>query len=463
MTGAAGLAVLLALVAVGISVFTGDGQSWAVKPVWSSELTALGPPIVVGESAIVLQQVGNDGSMGPIVKIAALDPATGRERWSAPASFFRPGGFERAVPLVVDDGETVVWLKPSSTSVESPVSMVAADADTGKERWKYTKPLTGWSPPRLCQGESAICLLVEQEAGPPTRLVLDARTGGVRGETPFWQESYLDEVGDNLLSSDRGITAVAEDGTERWTKPAAAMFGETATGLLFLGLESVRQNDVYVASVRHGIDSVYLERDPSRRIDQADMRVTAGFNATTGERLWTQPGATMGCPGIPFDPDHPARCVYRGALRSTRVDPLGMEDYGVTLEGFDLATGRTTWSWDAGDALVLLGLTETELESQGQARDTVQRVGDSRYVLRLRGETTVLDLDRGPVSAEPPATGWCLAQSTNWSGVGWPYPCTVDGSDATPPSPVGSGGAFAGGHYVWLDKDGRIQGGALGR
>ncbi|MBL7498131.1 PQQ-binding-like beta-propeller repeat protein [Frankia sp. CNm7] len=465
---AAALAVLLAMVAVGVVLSARDRGPMAVGPVWSGELVSFMAPAAAGGSAIVLLRTGEDDRGTPITRIAALDPATGRERWSEPARVFSASTAEPFYPLVAEDGATVVWVRPLSADDANGMSVVAADADTGEQRWSYGQRIRVSSPPLLCQEESAICLVSGDGTGPSTRTVLDLGTGEVRVETQFRDGPYFEEIGENLFWSREGsrpdvvsrLTAVADDGTERWTKPTTETFGETAGGLMLFNFETTRQDDVYVAVAHHAFGGIYLERDPSRRIDEADRNIMVGLSAATGERLWTRPGATLGCVGIPFDPDHPVRCVFRGAYRG-EVGLEGPADYGVTLEGFDLETGRATWSWDAGNALVLLGMSETRLVGLGQAGDAVQRVGDTHYALRLRGETVVLDLARGLVSGEPPATGWCTSYNPGY--IKWPYPCALDQSDAAPPAPAEPGGALVGDHYVWLDKGGRVHGGAIAR
>ncbi|WP_041258605.1 outer membrane protein assembly factor BamB family protein [Pseudofrankia inefficax] len=452
----AGLVVQLALIGTGIGVAvvaTRDRGPETVGQAWSSDLVALGKPVAARGSVLVFSSTDEN----LVDRIAALDPATGRARWTAPASISRiEGDLGQFTPLVVDNGATVVWLTPAGA--DDTVSVVAADAATGERRWSYGEDLSVASSPRVCENGSAICLVAaaDDDAGPLSKVVLDARSGRVRLEAPLRIGSDTREVGDDLVLSgnDETLAAVADDGTMIWQEPATKVFGATADGVVFIGMDSVRRGDVYVGSPVNG-----LLADSLAPVAQTDLNALVGIRATTGERVWTRPGATLGCPRIAFDPAHPVRCVFRGTVTSgLNAD---YENFGVTLEGFDLETGETTWSWDARDAWVFTDAFGAGLAARGQSGDFVLRAGATRYVLRVRGETTVLDLGRGPVSAETPATGWCTTWSSRWSGVEWPYACDTAGRDALPSAPVEFGGVRVGDNYVWLDRDGRPRGGPI--
>jgi len=114
----------------------------------------------------------------------------------------------------------------------------------------------------------------------------------------------------------------------------------------------------------------------------------------------------------------------------------------VTLEGFDVRSGRTTWTWHAGvvEGLVVGG------PADGRDAD-VLRLDDVRYLVRSGGRATLLDLDRGPVPGTPPAVGWCKADDNvdpgfrvsgydaadGYRASGW-HPCSADGPVALPSS-----------------------------
>ncbi|MBL7547553.1 PQQ-binding-like beta-propeller repeat protein [Frankia sp. AgB1.9] len=446
--------VQLAAVGAGVAVVaTHDRGPETVRQAWSNDLVALGKPVAARGSVLVFSSTDEK----VVDRIAALDPATGRARWTAPASISRiEGDLGRFTPLVVDDGATVVWLAPGGA--DDTVSVVAADAATGEQRWSYGEDLSVAAAPRVCGNGSAICLVAaaDNDAGPPSKVVLDARSGRVRVEEPLGIGDDTREVGVDLILSgdDETLAAVADGGNLLWQEPATNVFGATADGVLFIGMDSVRRGDVYVGSPLNG-----LLADTLSPVAETDLNALVGISATTGERLWTRPGATLGCPRIAFDPTHPVRCVFRGTV--TAGLNAAFANFGVTLEGFDLETGRTTWSWDAGDSWVFTNAAGAGPAARGQGGDFVLRVSDTRYVLRVRGETTVLDLERGPVSAKTPATGWCTSWSQRWSGVEWPYACDTAGRDAVPSAPVEFGGVRVGDDYVWLDRNGRPRGGPV--
>jgi len=75
-------------------------------------------------------------------------------------------------------------------------------------------------------------------------------------------------------------------------------------------------------------------------VNTGNRAATAGLSEATGQVLWRDRGSSLDCR---FDPaGYPVRCRMRGHMLSEpRTDPM-FEDLDVTVEGFDLATCKTT-------------------------------------------------------------------------------------------------------------------------
>jgi hypothetical protein len=145
--------------------------------------------------------------------------------------------------------------------------------------------------------------------------------------------------------------------------------------------------------------------------------------------------------------------------------PHVSRDASVTIQGFDPATGKTVWSFDAGRNIGLMSLLTIPPRLD---QDTIV-VGDGaqRVALNLRNGS------HRPVSAT--AAAWCegmilyrLSHTAYYGGKGGQYAgagglfaCSADGHRrATPaklPGLVRAVGATADGMTGWTDTNGTVR------
>jgi hypothetical protein len=212
-----------------------------------------------------------------------------------------------------------------------------------------------------------------------------------------------------------------------------------------------------------------------------DLKVamTAGFRIQDGRVVWRSPGTylcgqPLPCPGrdqsgytSPSDalasgPTVGIRLLARGTVSFSVAGgaPKVSPDAAATLQGFDPATGRTAWSFDAGRNIELMS-------EQGVpprlAADTIAIKGPA-------GRAVALDLATGKTSGLPAhAVAWCqttiqyrLSHTQYYAGKSGVYigqnalfACTADGRrlavPGRPPSFVGAIGATTAGMTAWTD------------
>ena len=133
----------------------------------------------------------------------------------------------------------------------------------------------------------------------------------------------------------------------------------------------------------------------------------------------------------------------------------------VTVQGFDVHTGATTWSDHLGNSPAAVGF----------GADTIVRLSADVFSLNdFVGHTTAINMRTGAMSTPSPDTvGWCLQNGfftdhRHQSGRRdaarlrhqWPdSPCNPNGAYAAPADGTATGyGATVGGDFLWSSKDG---------
>jgi hypothetical protein len=396
-------------------------------------------------------------------QVVSLDAETGDVRWSAAASPSQIVGGEGLELAVTADRSRVLWMKPSRKYTDGLVSLTASDEETGKEAWSFGGGrLEVDSTPALCRDDDAVCVIGRRKPGDRTSLmVLDVRNGKLLQNRDLSAAEDFREVSDGLRDDGKRLVAVNQAGRQLWAKRYRDVFDGADVAPDF-GWDIQLQQGTYVGSLGY--------RDASGpkkgTIDLRRTGDTAGFSARTGKTLWVRHGATVQCGPLQFLVDHPLRCSYKGSI----VTRNGVDDYDglqVTVEGFDVATGRTTWSWKAGDVPALY-----------DGGPGVTRIGTAQYAVKTARGTTILDADEGPVDTVKGAglDGWCDGSNTavprdnrqitafggqGYATSGW-YPCRTNGQTLKqPPSAAAFAVAMVGDVAAWTDKDGQVQGSKL--
>jgi hypothetical protein len=391
--------------------------------VWRQELRAIGQPQVVDGVAVVDAVERGD------LRVVALDAATGKRLWSDGTS---AGDVVPGIPVAPStvegkNGHHYVAYYRRDPSRNLSARLVVADLRTGKPL-VVTPPAFFTTSVGSCDDDVDVCVTrsdLEPYVEKAVRLDLAKRRFVPE---PDDAPTGSRDIGYGLLQSEtEGPTTLSvRDGTRlRWEHPLKQLFpgGQTPDGGWSIHLDEKAQ--VYVVSIASG------PRMLGKRENVTTALVTAGLDAKTGKRLWLEPGTWWQCHGdlMSYDADqkpYPVRCRYTGTVQRPGSPRLS----DVKVEGFDVRTGRTTWSVDAGPLTALSGGEKTV--------GTVGRASATAVLLALPGRPSqVVDLATGKSRA--PAAGETFV-------------CTRDTDYASPES--------------WYREDGSAehlwQGGTLG-
>lgn len=425
----------------------------ALEAAWSTELRAMHVPAATG-TGFAFYRFTPQRSF----EVVSLDAQSGEVRWSAPASPSAILGGEGLSLAVAPDGERVIWMKPSRKFTDGLVTLTASDERTGDTAWSFgAGKLEIDSTPSVCRDGDAVCVVGKRKPGARVSLMtLDVESGKLLQDKPLEAAANFRELSDGLRDDGRRFFGVSESGKQLWSKPYADVFGGADVAPDF-GWDIQLQQTRYVGSLGY--------RDATARDGSLDLRRTgdtAGFDARTGRTLWVKHNSTVQCGSLQFLVDHPVRCTYSGRI----VTRNGVDDYekfSVTVEGFDTATGRTTWTWRAGNVPALF-----------EGGVGVTRIGLAQYAVKAGRSTTILDADNGPVgTAKGALKGWCDGSNTavpranrqialfgedqGYATVGW-YPCTTIGDTLDgPPNTASFATSTVAGVAVWTNENGEVN------
>jgi outer membrane protein assembly factor BamB len=404
------------------------------------------------------------------LQVAALDQKTGRTVWHDSAS---PGNSTPGVPPVLGVvGSTVAFLRPVDNSTGSS-QLVAVDAVTGRLLWHtQTGTFEDWPVPcpddpldicttgSLVQGQQTLALRFRASDGTPAGAALVSQSPGGRGLAPDLFDPGTRNPEMLLAVSGASVT---------WTRTLASVF--TPPGLssdYSWDFDRVAAAGLFVGSVAGAPVS---STGSSATIDLA-RTMTAGFRISDGTAVWRDAGTwyacsqPLPCPGSGEGgayraPTTGLRLRATGTARSSRSTPTLSLFPGanVVLEGFDLATGKTLWSYNAGSDGAIFSQTPPLL---------------GRYLVALPasgGGTVAVNLATGAHSLVPAgAVGWCRSLITYQTQVGYPIPngppdyerigqeaikpcqAASGSSSATPQTVPGFVGAVVGGLTVWSES-----------
>ena len=378
------------------------------------DLTPLTMPQLAG-GRLVLYIEGGGG-----IQVAGLDPLTGKTVWRQDAS---PGNTPPSLaPKLGVAGSTVVFLSPVGKSTHSS-ELVGVDAVTGRRLWHTPAgEFQDWPAP--CPDAARdICLTGSLGSAQETlALRFRASDGAQAGAVAISQMGGGREIGPDLydpgVRSPEEMAAVSGDAVA-WDQPLASVFPQqnsTDWGWNFIRVPAA---GLFVGSV----GGPPLSITAAKAIFNSAAGATAGFRISDGSAAWQDPGTWFACGWLPCPGQGLGDGIPTMGLRlratGTATNELSSGTVtlspgsSVTIEGFDLTTGKTTWSYDAGPDVALLGGELPPL------------IGSEVIALLARssgeGETVALNLATGkhaPVS--PTAAGWCVSPVQYKTQV--PYP-----------------------------------------
>jgi hypothetical protein len=432
----------------------------ALSEAWTTDLKAMHLPLGTG-SGFAFYRFTPDRAF----EIVNLDAETGEVRWSEEASPSAIVGGEGLVPAVTPDRKRVIWMRSAKGFSRGLVTLVAAEEETGEVAWEFgAGKLEVQSTPSVCRDGKAFCVVGRRAPGERvTLMTLDIKTGKLVSDRAVSAAENFREVSEGLRDDGRRFLAVNGAGKQLWTRSFKEVFDGADVAPDF-GWDIQLQDGRYVGSLGYRDNS---GREPNS-VDLRRTGDTAAFDARTGRTLWVKHGATVQCGSLQFLIDHPMRCTYKGSL----VAKNGAQDYKgleVTVEGFDPKTGKSTWTWKAGNVPALY---------EGGAG--VTRIGPAQYAVKAGKGTTILDADEGPVgkASGRALAGWCDGSNTavprenrqiasfggdqGYNTFGW-YPCSTIGDDLEqPPSTPSFAVTTVKGVSVWTDQDGEVNGSVSG-
>ncbi|WP_156388806.1 hypothetical protein [Nocardioides sp. Root151] len=316
-----------------------------VERAWTTRLRAIGQPVVVGRTAVVLTRAPRHR-----LAIVGLDTDNGRRLWRHPfqPSNIATGYYTRPFVGTSKSGHRfVVFQRPDDVarSDQWAEPLVAVAPRSGRVVHS-TEPVDVTDAVDTCLDGEDMCVAIVRDGGSErVRFRLDK--GGLR---PAHDGVTIGArmLADGGLYSSGGTPESfgrAHAGKVQWVRRLAGTFGAAHTSDQGWSLAYDEKAGVFWGSVGRtytsdDIDSLWRNRRP---LSPSDTGVV-GFDAATGEVLWRRKTADNYC-GTQADDDLPVRCFH--LMRFTKYVP-GQSISGkvrrLRMEGFDVKTGRTTWS-----------------------------------------------------------------------------------------------------------------------
>ena len=464
---AVGLVALGTTVAALLLEVTGaDAASQGLLSGWTrADLRPVSQPAAVSGRFVLYVAAGGG------LEVVGLDARSGRTLWSrsASSSANAPG----QPPALVVSGSTVVYLRPVSGE---EAELAAVDAATGREVWRSRRAdFTSW--PSVCpDAADTVCV-----TGAGAALRFGLQTGELLQAVAFAPTAAGREIGPGLFDPAKRNPEMMEGAPGAviaWHEPLGRVFtlrgASTDWGWNF---DRYNRLGLFVGSPGW---------KPAKQIENTatidlSHAMTAGFRIANGAPVWRNVGSTyvcgyLPCPGginpsvsRPMDrlkePTTGIRVRATGTLSgslSASRPPLAAANAQATLEGFQLATGKTTWSFHVGHDVGLI--QETLLPPQTGLTSIALLAADGHYV--------ELNLSTGVHHRMSQNTvGWCRRATmykqsvayhagngktiTTYIGQDGIGPCSATGArvraPASVPSFLGQTGAEINGLIAWSD------------
>jgi hypothetical protein len=371
----------------------GSGGAPRLTEAWrNTTLHPIDQPKAIGSVAVGVV-TGPDRTLFVI----GIDPATGVRLWQQPLTPSRITPGVQVDLTKVGDGK-VAYFRP--TREPGFAELVIADARTGRDIVRSPQGLFS-SPAELCPDGRDVCTTWAESFSSSRdqyRLIvatgefLPDNSGGPISARTLSKSGLLD-LGDRPGNT----LGLLRDGKLLWTTPVSAAFPPDFSSDHGWSWHLFANQHVLVGTV-YG---------PSKIVDDKYIRewertsATAGLAERTGEVLWRDLGSTLHCSlGREGATLYPVRCRVLG----TTIHQVGagttFEGLDVTVEGFDVTTGKTTWAVPVGAAEGLAG-----------ASTRLAIAGATHAVLQGPAGPMALDYATGRVTTPAAgATFWCMTR-----------------------------------------------------
>jgi hypothetical protein len=376
-----------------------------LRMVWRNfELHPIGQPTAIGE--VVVAIVAHRRRLF----LVGIDPATGATRWDQPLTPSALRTRERIRITKLGDDKIAYFRPIRDDYIHGYAELVVADVRTGVDLAKSPEARFT-SNAIVCGGGAALCAITEEwnaDKQALVRLEIATRKYVVENSNIPIRMRMLSSIGLFELGN-RPVDTLARlrDGKLRWLTSVAAAFPRGFSSAYGWSWGLFAEQEVIVGSVG---GPYTLDRERVT-YDLARTAATAGFAEGTGDVLWRDRGSEHGC-GLWIE-DSPVRCRSRGSV-TFHDGHTSFDGLDVTVEGFDPATGKTTWSVPVGAAQAL---------AYG---DPPAIAGPTRLVLNRPQGPVILDYATGATeSPAPGAAFWCLADATyevaspHWGNRRW--------------------------------------------
>lgn len=363
------------------------------RPIWVN--TALHPvaqPIAVGPALLGIVVDGRR------LLLIGIDPATGALLWQQAMSYgdATPAVAAAIVPLGED---RVAYLRPYPDDSDL-AHLVVADARTGRDL-AVSPPHSFAAPPHPCANGKDVCAISHGNGAGrehPYRLVVAKDDYRQDGDALLLGVRAL-EVPDLLDVGDRPGDTLGwlRDGKIQWRTPVSAALPPAFSSGNGWVWQRFADQQVLVGSVFGPVSS----DGGGYRRDLPPSSATAGLSERTGEVLWRDTGSTLYC--RVGAPQRAVRCRWRGTVAIASGGGPSLAGLQVTVEGFDPATGKTTWEAPLGAA-----------ESLVTGRAPIVLAGATEVVVTGADGPVVLDTNTGALRPPVPgATYWCMT-AADW-------------------------------------------------
>ncbi|GAA1741717.1 PQQ-binding-like beta-propeller repeat protein [Luedemannella helvata] len=412
-------AQLAALVVVGALVTACTGEE-PDKPTPSASATQ--PPVSERPASVawtlrdvkpIGQPVNVAGvAVGYVVKsrrlyLVGIDPRAGKELWRKEAS---PGEVVTGIavqPFFIQD--KVVYQRPDRTG-NLYTRIVVADPRTGEDL-VVTKPLLVTSPPGDCSDGIDVCTTSRSNYRGRAVLhrlrIADGSYVAEKSDTPPGARLVGDAGLLDLGGRDPEKLALSRDGKLVWQINLSSAFPTGYSTDYGWHFEHYPKQNVYVGTLHPQLSKL----PNGSYVASLDNRATtAALSIADGSVRWRSAGTDLFCRSHLYiedpasaDDGLPVRCRYRGTEKyANDTARATFTDLDVTVEGFDIATGDTTWQVPAGRTEALIDW------------DTKPAIaGATARLIRGGAEPLVLDVATGrSVVPAADAAFWCARRAT---------------------------------------------------